>query len=104
MSPGLYRLEVSRNPLHSVPDEAFIGLERSLWELELTHGYLTSVPSRAFRHLQKLRVLNLRGILHNFSQFGPCLGRLYPKCGTSCLLFRKQNLVKQYNLQRFQLG
>ncbi|KAG8310792.1 hypothetical protein J6590_056629 [Homalodisca vitripennis] len=66
---GLYRLEVSRNPLHSVPDEAFIGLERSLWELELTYGYLTSVPSRAFRHLQKLRVLNLRG--NEISEINP---------------------------------
>jgi len=66
---GLYRLEVSRNPLQRVPDEALIGLERSLWELELSYGYLTSVPSRAFRHLQKLRVLNLRG--NEISEINP---------------------------------
>lgn len=47
--------------MHSIPDEALMGLERTLWELELTHGYLTSVPSRALRHLQKLRILNLKG-------------------------------------------
>ncbi|XP_054257339.1 chaoptin-like, partial [Macrosteles quadrilineatus] len=66
---GLYRLEVSRNPIHHIPDEAFIGLERSLWELELTDGYLRSVPSRAFRHLQKLRVLNLKG--NEISEINP---------------------------------
>lgn len=56
---GLYGLKVHNNPLYEIPDEAFQGLERSLWELELTGGNLVSVPSRALRHLQKLRFLNL---------------------------------------------
>ncbi|XP_069668870.1 chaoptin isoform X2 [Periplaneta americana] len=58
---GLYRLEISHNPLPSVPDEAFLGLERSLWELELQYNDLTTIPSRAMRHLQKLRLLDLTG-------------------------------------------
>ncbi|GLV45240.1 chaoptin [Carabus blaptoides fortunei] len=60
-STGLYGLEISNNPLHEIPDEAFIGLERSLWELELKNNLLTRVPSRALRHLQKLRLLDLSG-------------------------------------------
>ncbi|XP_067012092.2 chaoptin [Anabrus simplex] len=58
---GVYRLQISENPLPHIPDEAFQGLERSLWELELQHNQLTAVPSRALRHLQKLRLLNLTG-------------------------------------------
>ncbi|PSN49296.1 Chaoptin [Blattella germanica] len=58
---GLYRLEISRNPLPGIPDEAFMGLERSLWELELQYNDLSIVPSRAMRHLQKLRLLDLTG-------------------------------------------
>jgi len=58
---GLYRLEISHNPLPGVPDEAFLGLERSLWELGLQNNDLTDVPSRAMRHLQKLRLLDLTG-------------------------------------------
>jgi hypothetical protein len=60
-SAGLYRLEISRNPLPGVPDEAFFGLERSLWELKLQYNDLTDVPSRAMRQLQKLRLLDLTG-------------------------------------------
>ncbi|ENN73888.1 hypothetical protein YQE_09516, partial [Dendroctonus ponderosae] len=44
-----------------MPDEAFLGLERSLWELELSHCQLTKVPNRALRYLQKLRILDLTG-------------------------------------------
>nr|CAD7400647.1 unnamed protein product [Timema poppensis] len=58
---GLYRLEISHNPLPDIPSEAFVGLERSLWELELQHNQLMSVPSRSIRHLQKLRRLDLTG-------------------------------------------
>jgi Leucine-rich repeat (LRR) protein len=58
---GLYRLEISHNPLPRVPDEAFLGLERSLWELKLQYNEFTDVPSKALRHLQKLRFLDLTG-------------------------------------------
>nr|CAD7423248.1 unnamed protein product [Timema monikensis] len=57
----MYRLEISHNPLPDIPSEAFVGLERSLWELELQHNQLMSVPSRSIRHLQKLRRLDLTG-------------------------------------------
>ena len=62
MVSGLYRLEISKNPLSGIPDEAFMGLERSLWELELQYNDLNIVPSRAMRHLQKLRLLDLTGM------------------------------------------
>lgn len=58
---GLYRLEVSHNPIYEVPDEAFHGLERSLWELILKYNGLIEVPSRSLRYLQKLRHLDLSG-------------------------------------------
>ncbi|XP_035777157.1 chaoptin-like [Anopheles albimanus] len=58
---GLYRLALIGNPLTDVPDEAFYGLERSLWELALEHNQLIEVPSRAIRNLRKLRLLSLRG-------------------------------------------
>ncbi|XP_055618814.1 chaoptin [Toxorhynchites rutilus septentrionalis] len=58
---GLYRLDISNNPITEIPDEAFFGLERSLWELILQNNQLIEVPSRAIRHLAKLRMLNLRG-------------------------------------------
>jgi Leucine-rich repeat (LRR) protein len=58
---GLNRLEISHNPLSTVPDEAFLGLERSLRELKLQYNELTDVPSKAVRHLQKLRLLDLTG-------------------------------------------
>ncbi|KFB38898.1 AGAP000019-PA-like protein [Anopheles sinensis] len=58
---GLYRLEVTRNPLTELPDEALHGLERTLWELVLEHNQLVEVPSRAIRDMRKLRLLSLRG-------------------------------------------
>lgn len=58
---GLYRLEVSYNPIYEVPDEAFHGLERSLWELILKYNGLIEVPTKSLRYLQKLRHLDLSG-------------------------------------------
>ncbi|CAH1127122.1 unnamed protein product [Ceutorhynchus assimilis] len=58
---GLYKIDISFNPLVVIPDEAFLGLERSLWELELSYCQLTKVPNRALRYLQKLRLLDLTG-------------------------------------------
>ncbi|CAG9859084.1 unnamed protein product [Phyllotreta striolata] len=60
-STGLYKIIISENPLSVISDEAFIGLERSLWELELSYCDLTIVPNRAIRYLQKLRLLDLTG-------------------------------------------
>ncbi|XP_037921990.1 chaoptin isoform X3 [Hermetia illucens] len=56
---GLYRLKLSNNYLTEIPDDAFTGLERSLWELILPHNDLIAIPSKSFRHLQKLRHLDL---------------------------------------------
>ncbi|XP_055716156.1 chaoptin [Phlebotomus papatasi] len=56
---GLYGLSISSNPISEIPDDAFTGLERSLWELHLTNNHLVDVPTRAIRHLQKLRTLDL---------------------------------------------
>lgn len=56
---GMYRLEISHNPLTDIPDDAFFGLDRALWELRLHDNELIDVPSKALRHLQKLRVLDL---------------------------------------------
>ncbi|CAK9809946.1 chp [Anthophora quadrimaculata] len=61
MNTGLYNLRIKRNPLADIPDEAFLGLERSLWELELPYNRLEKIPSRSFRHLQKLQLLDLTG-------------------------------------------
>ncbi|XP_060831402.1 chaoptin [Bombus pascuorum] len=61
MNTGLYNLRIKHNPLADIPDEAFLGLERSLWELELPYNRLEKVPSRSFRHLQKLQFLDLTG-------------------------------------------
>lgn len=58
---GLYRLEITNNLIHFIPDDGFFGLERSLWELILHKNNLIDVPSRAIRHLQKLRYLDLSG-------------------------------------------
>jgi Leucine-rich repeat (LRR) protein len=58
---GLYKVVISSNPLSYVPDETFLGLERSLWELDLSHNQLTRVPNRALRYLRKLRRLDLKG-------------------------------------------
>lgn len=56
---GMYRLKISGNHLTEVPDDAFTGLERSLWELILPQNDLVEIPSKSFRHLQKLRHLDL---------------------------------------------
>ncbi|XP_012225901.1 chaoptin isoform X2 [Linepithema humile] len=61
MNTGLYKLQIKHNPLADIPDEAFVGLERSLWELDLSYNQLANVPSKSFRHLQKLRLLELTG-------------------------------------------
>ncbi|KAG7188011.1 hypothetical protein KM043_017654 [Ampulex compressa] len=61
INTGLYKLQIKHNPLADIPDEAFLGLERSLWELELPYNRLVRVPSKSFRHLQKLRLLDLTG-------------------------------------------
>lgn len=58
---GLYRIDISRNPIHEIPDEAFAGLERSLWELILKYDGLIEIPTKAMRYLQKLRFLDLSG-------------------------------------------
>lgn len=58
---GLYRLEISHNPLFDVTAEAFNGLERSLWELILNNNGIVKVPTKALRYLQKLRYLDLSG-------------------------------------------
>ncbi|XP_062700932.1 chaoptin-like isoform X2 [Aedes albopictus] len=58
---GLYKLDISNNPITEIPDEAFHGLERSLWELVLENNELIEVPSRAIQDLKKLRLLDLGG-------------------------------------------
>ncbi|CAD6994601.1 chaoptin isoform X1 [Ceratitis capitata] len=58
-STGMYRLKISGNHLTEIPDDAFTGLERSLWELLLPQNDLVEIPSKAIRHLQKLRHLDL---------------------------------------------
>ncbi|XP_059058531.1 chaoptin [Achroia grisella] len=58
---GLYRLAINQNPLETIHEEAFHGLENTLWELELKEDKLTAVPSRSLRFLQKLRQLDLSG-------------------------------------------
>ncbi|KAJ8719147.1 hypothetical protein PYW07_016703 [Mythimna separata] len=58
---GLYRLAINENPLESIHEEAFYGLDNTLWELELRQDKLTAVPSRSLRYLQKLRLLDLTG-------------------------------------------
>ncbi|XP_059479026.1 chaoptin [Neocloeon triangulifer] len=58
---GLYRLQISDNPLPEMPDDSLQGLERSLWELALQRNRLTSVPNRAIRYLRRLRLLDLTG-------------------------------------------
>ncbi|KAL4716304.1 hypothetical protein ACJJTC_014784 [Scirpophaga incertulas] len=58
---GIYRLAINKNPLETIHEEAFYGLDKSLWELELREDKLTAVPSRSLRNLQKLRLLDLSG-------------------------------------------
>lgn len=57
----MYRLAINRNPLETIHEEAFYGLDNTLWELELREDNLASVPSRSLRYLQKLRLLDLTG-------------------------------------------
>ncbi|KAG5318298.1 CHAO protein, partial [Pseudoatta argentina] len=61
MNTGLYQLQIKHNPLADIPEEAFLGLERSLSMLDLSYNQLASIPSKSFRHLQKLEVLELTG-------------------------------------------
>lgn len=56
---GMYRLEISHNPITEIPDDAFFGLDRALWELRLYNNELVEIPSKSLRHLQKLRLLDL---------------------------------------------
>lgn len=58
---GLYRLEISRNPIYEVTDDAFYGLERSLRELILKYDGLIEVPTKSIRYLQNLHHLDLSG-------------------------------------------
>lgn len=58
---GVYRLDINHNPLGELPEAAFAGLERYLWELHLTHNNLIDVPTQSLRYLQKLRLLDLTG-------------------------------------------
>ncbi|KAK4882835.1 hypothetical protein RN001_006154 [Aquatica leii] len=60
-STGLYKLSITRNPLAIIPDDAFVGLERTLWKLDLSNNDLLNVPSKAIRYLHKLKVLDLTG-------------------------------------------
>ena len=63
---GLYQLQIKHNPLSDIPEEAFLGLERSLSMLDLSYNQFASIPSKSFRHLQKLEVLELTGIRYRF--------------------------------------
>lgn len=58
---GLYKLTIRQNPIYVIPNDAFAGLERSLWQLDLSDNHLRKVPNRAIRYLQKLKLLNLSG-------------------------------------------
>ena len=58
---GMWKLEVSHNPVSSIPAMAFYGLERALWEVHLPHNKLTRIPSDSLTLLKKLSVLNLAG-------------------------------------------
>ncbi|KAF5276013.1 hypothetical protein FQA39_LY00809 [Lamprigera yunnana] len=60
-STGLYKLSITRNPLAIIPDDAFVGLERTLWKLDLSNNDLLNVPSKAIRYLHKLKALDLTG-------------------------------------------
>ncbi|KRT80569.1 hypothetical protein AMK59_7610 [Oryctes borbonicus] len=60
-STSLYKLSITNNMLTFIPEESFLGLERSLWELNLSGNELTMVPNKALRYLQKLRHLDLGG-------------------------------------------
>ncbi|KAK0165366.1 hypothetical protein PV328_003884 [Microctonus aethiopoides] len=59
MNTGLYNLQIRHNPLADIPDEAFAGLERSLWELELPYNRLIRVPSN---QISTIAADNWRGL------------------------------------------
>lgn len=42
-----------------MPEDAFAGLERSLWELLIHHNELIKIPSKSLRYLKKLRIIDL---------------------------------------------
>ncbi|XP_024081743.1 chaoptin isoform X2 [Cimex lectularius] len=58
---GLYKLEISKNPIYYLHEESLTGLERSLWEIHITDCKLSNIPANALRHLNKLKILNLTG-------------------------------------------
>lgn len=58
---ALYRLEISHNLIYNVHQDAFKGLERSLWHLILKYNELVAIPSDAIRILSKLQYLDLSG-------------------------------------------
>lgn len=58
---GLFRLEITNNPIFDISDDAFRGLERSLWELLLKSDGLIDVPTKALRTLHNLQLLDLSG-------------------------------------------
>ena len=61
----MWKLEVSHNPVSTIPSMAFYGLERALWEVHLPHNKLTRIPSDSLTLLKKLSVLNLAGKFYN---------------------------------------
>ena len=67
----MWGLEVSHNPVRSIPAMAFYGLERALWELHLHANLLTEVPVDAVSVLKKLSVLNLAGEFCVIIPIGP---------------------------------
>ncbi|XP_068248424.1 chaoptin-like [Palaemon carinicauda] len=58
---GMWRLEIRHNQFQEVPEKAFSGIERSLWELDLQFNELTRLPRDALRRLRKLTLLDLTG-------------------------------------------
>lgn len=58
---GLYKIHISDNPITDIPEHAFSGLERSLWELILHNNQLIEIPTRAIKQLRKLKLLDLSG-------------------------------------------
>jgi Leucine-rich repeat (LRR) protein len=58
---ALYRLEISHNPIFNIDQDAFKGLERSLWHLILNYNELVTIPTEAIRILSKLQYLDLTG-------------------------------------------
>ena len=70
-------LVISSGYIHSVSDNAFFGLESSLWTLGLPSNKLTAIPTKAIRRLINLERLDLSdnkikvltsGILENLSK------------------------------------